>query len=160
MKKVMYCLLFIFLFSGFSNAQELKEKKPDIKTLNYCIDSLGFPVIDNNVSITESKQKFYRELKIWFSSHKGYEAVLNINNYEQYVKIQKLLKIDKYPPKPVFVNTGNKKQDEINFKKAMKEWSENHPDYPQYVDTGNPKEDKERLRKAHLAFYDKYIKNK
>ena len=132
--------------------------KPDYKTLKYCIDSLGFPIINLKDTSQDQKIKIKRNLKYWYASHRGYESLIRVYSYDQYLPVYKKLAILTYPPKPKFADTGNPQQDEINFKKKMKEWSKDHPDYPKYTDTGHPKEDKERLRKARVAFYNKYIK--
>jgi hypothetical protein len=156
-----YFILAITLLALITNvkAQSSQTKfEPDYKILKYCIDSLGFPIIDLKDTSQKQKVEIKKELKNWYASHHELESFIRIYTYEQYFPVYKKLAIKTYPPKPKFVDTGNPLQDEINYKKKMKEWSENHPDYPRYIDTGHPKEDKERFRKARVAFYNKYIK--
>ncbi len=131
---------------------------------NYAVKELDFPDIDNYNKETVLRE--YREdTKNWYSANPEYNGLFKVlrkkdldNLKSRYLKRLNEIKADNYPPKPKFVDTGNPRQDEINYKKRMKQWSENHPDYPEYIDTGNPKIDKENYRKARLAFYDKYIK--
>lgn len=134
---------------------------------NYAVKNLGFPNIDN-YSDEEIIREYRQDTKNWYKNNHEYNGIFQVlrkedldNLIARYLKeflSYKEILIKKYPPKPVFIDTGNPVQDEINYKNKLKEWSENHPDYPKYIDTGQPCADKERLRKARVAFYDKYIK--
>ena len=149
-------------------SQDVTDVTYQFYLYNYAVKELNFPNIDSYND--ETVNTLYRQAtKDWYSNNPEYNGMFNVlrkkdldNLKERYQKRLKQISSDDYvfdyPPKPKFVDTGNPRQDKINYKRRIKQWMENHPAYPQYIDTGDPKNDKETLRKARVAFYDKYIK--
>lgn len=135
----------------------------DIATYNYAVvdyyaDRYEFPVqkLEQPNLSPEEKNSLIRQ---WNKENPDQAVRLKINTIEDYQKIVFENQLYNYPPKPVFVDTGDARQDELNHKMALKAWSEAHPDYPKYMDTGDPEKDKNAFRLAKLEFYDKYLKN-
>ncbi len=161
-KLCVLCFIVATLFSTALFSQDLSPFTREVnpKIIQYCIDSLNFPEININIIEEEAKSQFEMELKNWHSQNPGYENLFKDLDFNQYKAILKTIAINNYPPKPQFIDTGNTRQDEIDYKNKLRKWAESHPDYPKYTGVKNDDKNKESLRKARLSFYDKYIKNK
>ena len=149
--RIILLAIIIAFFSNYLYSQINYETKLDF--LKQAIKELNYPNIDLSLD-TFKYNNNDRLIEQWNKYNREYAENMGIFTFKDYLNV-----IEKdYSQKPKFVNTGNPKQDEQNYKLRLNKWVENHPDYPQYLDTGNPSVDKEKLRKARLRFYNKYIK--